>query len=221
MDDIPFAQPPKRVPGDIAYPSRKQYSLQWLAEAPPETIQAVAKNNTDAAFKKDTREPTPSELLLHYIYGAAAVKMWGHGREILQRRTNIRRPAIPTPAPMGPGRVRHDKSIVIQRREAAQRADQSGGGSAAARDRGGERLDAKEEQAEWDEHDVMLFSGETRLLRLSAIVRARTRVFRTWSSGGEKYRHFQSNHFIACFPHASTQVAVFGIGIWEAQGQVL
>jgi hypothetical protein len=157
MSDIPSAEPPTAVPEDISYPSGKRYTLQWLTEADPETIQTVAKNNADAAFKKNTTEPTPSELLLHYNYGAAAVKMWGHGRGVLQHRTNIPRPATRTLAPMGPERVRHDKSIAIQKLEAAQRGDQSGGGSAAARDWDGEVLGAKQEQIGWDEDQLMLF----------------------------------------------------------------
>jgi hypothetical protein len=138
MNDIPRAERPTGVHEDVAYPSGKRYTLQWLREADPNSIQVTAENNTDAAFKKDTREPAPSDLLLHYNYGAAAVKRWGHGQEVLQNRTNIPRPAIPAP-------------------DRAQRADQSGGGSAAARNRVEGMLDAKEEQAEWDEHDVMLF----------------------------------------------------------------
>ena len=155
MNDIPCAEPRREVPGDIAFPSSNRYTLQWLTEADPERIRFVAENNTDAAFKRNTRELTPSDLLLHYTYGAAAVKRWGRGLEVLQGRANLPRPPIPTPAPMGPEKVRHHRSIAINKREAAQRADQ--GGSDAARDRRGEMLDAEEEHAEWDEDDVMLF----------------------------------------------------------------
>ena len=157
MDDIPCAEPRREVPEDIAYPSSERYTLQWLTEASPETIQVVAKNNTDATFKMGTREPTPSDLLLHYNYGAAAVKRWGRGWDVFQHRANLPRPPIPTPAPMGPEKARHDRSIVIKKREAAQRADQSGRGSAAAGARRGEMLDAREECTEWDEDDIMLF----------------------------------------------------------------
>lgn len=34
----------------------------------------------------------PSDILLHYNYGAAAVKWWGHGVEVLHGRFNPPRP---------------------------------------------------------------------------------------------------------------------------------
>jgi hypothetical protein len=155
--DIPkCAERPSEVPEGVTYPSGKRYTLQWLVKADSTTLHFVAENNVDATFKKDTEQPTPSDLLLHYNYGAAVVKRWGHGREVLQSRPNIPRPTVPTPAPMGPVKVQRDRSTIIQKRDAARRADESGGGIAAARDGRGEMLDA-EDQTGWDEDDVMLF----------------------------------------------------------------
>ncbi|KAJ7867348.1 hypothetical protein B0H14DRAFT_3441796 [Mycena olivaceomarginata] len=34
-------------------------------------------NNKDAAFKKHSKKPKPSPLLLHYNYGVAVLKWWG------------------------------------------------------------------------------------------------------------------------------------------------
>ena len=98
-----------------------------------------------------------SDLLLHYNYGPATVERRGRGWDVLQNRANLPPPSIPTPAPMGPEKAWHDRSIVIQEREAAQRADKSGRGSAAAGGRRGEMLDSREERTEWDEDNVMLF----------------------------------------------------------------
>ena len=42
-------------------------------------------NNSDATFKKATKKAKPSDLLLHYTYGAAAIRHWGRGTEILTK----------------------------------------------------------------------------------------------------------------------------------------
>jgi hypothetical protein len=55
----------------LPYPSRSRYTLQWLATPDPTEV-TMAPNNTDAAFKKRTGKPKPSEVLLHYNYCAAA-----------------------------------------------------------------------------------------------------------------------------------------------------
>jgi hypothetical protein len=61
-------------------------------------------NNSDAAFLPSLK-PKPSELLLHYSYGAAAVKNWGRNHAILNNRPGLLRPKAPEPVPMGPRSV--------------------------------------------------------------------------------------------------------------------
>jgi len=53
------------------------YTLQWLVQ-PSHSAPANAPDNDDATFKANTDIPKPSDVLLHYSCGAAAVKQWGH-----------------------------------------------------------------------------------------------------------------------------------------------
>ena len=46
----------------------------------------------------------PSELLLHYNYGAAAVKIWGRNMAVLERLAKPPRLQAPVPAKAGPPR---------------------------------------------------------------------------------------------------------------------
>jgi hypothetical protein len=46
----------------------------------------------------------PADVLLHYNYGAAAVKKWGKNTSVLINRPNIPRPSTPVPVAMGPDR---------------------------------------------------------------------------------------------------------------------
>ena len=142
------------MPENVCYPSRGRYTLQWLV-IPGVFEGHTVPNNSDAAFKKHSGRPKPSELLLHYNYGAAAVKCWGHGTEVLQNRAKPR-PTMPVPAPMGPSRTTHNRSTAIRKRDAARAADDSGAGNAAAGPATGELVES-EGQAIWDEDDVMLF----------------------------------------------------------------
>ena len=140
----------------VRYPTGSRYTLQWL-EHPNEFVQPMIPNNSDAAFKKNTGLPKPSDLLLHYNYGAAAVKHWGHGIEILQNRPNLPSscPRMPVLAPTGP--VTSDGGMV----ESAS-------------------------QEVWDEDDVMLFfwsnsaaARERRLKKLSE----NTQRIEQWKGG--------------------------------------
>jgi hypothetical protein len=67
-------------------------------------------NNKDAAFKKRSKKPKPSPLLLNYSYGVAALKWWGKGPEHLL--TARKRPAPPIAAPLGPSRSKHNRSVT-------------------------------------------------------------------------------------------------------------
>jgi hypothetical protein len=169
------------MPENVCYPSRGRYTLQWLV-IPGVFEGHTVPNNSDAAFKKHSGRPKPSELLLHYNYGAAAVKCWGHGTEVLQNRAKPR-PTVPVPAPMGPSKTAHNRSIAIRKREAARAADDGGAGNAAAGPSTGELVES-EGQATWDEDDVML---ETHRPRNNAISRRSKRTLSVWSNGGKAY----------------------------------
>jgi len=138
----------------VCYPRGSRYTLQWLVSRGKVT--SMVPNNSDAAFKKRTKKQKPSDLLLHYNYGAAAVKCWGCGTEILRNRTNPPRPLVPVPAPSGPSRTTHDRSAAIHKRDEARAADGAGAGnSTGGAGMGG--LVESEGQAMWDEDEVMLF----------------------------------------------------------------
>jgi hypothetical protein len=137
-------------------------------------------DNSDAAFSTRTNLPKPSDLLLHYNYGAAAVKMWGHGIDVLRDNAAAPRPPPPQPVKMGPSRTTHDRTAAIEKRENARNPKRGGGRNPTAgpsrptrrahqRDTDGvgggnavagpeiEGIVDSEDQAQWDEDDVMLF----------------------------------------------------------------
>jgi len=137
-------------------------------------------HNSDAAFKRDTDVPKPSDLLLHYNYGAAAVKMWGQGTEVLRDNAEPSRPPPPKRVKTGPSRSTHDRTTAIQKRDVARNAKRGSGRNATAgpsrtarsaqkRDTDGvgsgnavagpgiKGIVDSEGQAPWDEDDVMLF----------------------------------------------------------------
>lgn len=131
----------------VTYPCNERYTLQWLKKLCLIDEDFVrGKYNTDATFKKGTQKRKPSDLLLHYNYGAAAVKWWGRGVEVFQSRLNCVRPPTPAPALVGRTSSRHDRAITVQDR-----------GETEARDGPGEMLDTEAVQTRWDEDDVMLF----------------------------------------------------------------
>jgi hypothetical protein len=114
MEDVP-PRHERTLSEDIKYPDQERYTLQWLNGS--EALQLRTPNNSDATFKKYNRKPKPSPLLLHYNYGAAAVKWWGHGAAHLARsnRPNIPRPSAPMPAPMGPTRTTHNRQSTTDK----------------------------------------------------------------------------------------------------------
>ncbi|KAF8867756.1 hypothetical protein BD779DRAFT_1685398 [Infundibulicybe gibba] len=72
--DVP-ARRTRLVHPDLSYPLDARYTLQWLFPANPCTL-SYMPNNRDATFLNH-QLPRPADLLLHYNYGAAAVKNWG------------------------------------------------------------------------------------------------------------------------------------------------
>jgi hypothetical protein len=145
-----------------------RYTLQWLATG--DSARSMVPNNSDAAFKKDTSLQKPSDLLLHYNYGAAAVKRWGQGKDAFQRKAKPPRPPLPETVEMRPSKSTHGRTPAIQKHEAAgnaeaeppritchwQAQDGVGDGNAMAGP-GVEGIVHSEGQEQWDEDDVMLF----------------------------------------------------------------
>jgi hypothetical protein len=138
---------------NVTYPTRIRYTLQWLKPL-NEVASATIPNNSDAAFRRNTRLAKPSDILLHYTYGAAAIKCWGKGTGVLQGRENIPRPSESDPAEAGPSRTKHDRTVV---RGKFEKARNNGGGKGSTAGAGTGGVVESEGQAKWDEDDVMLF----------------------------------------------------------------
>jgi len=116
-------------------------------------------HNVDAAFKKHHKKPMPSDLLVHYHYGAAAIERWGHGVEALNR-PDLPRPPEPPPVPMGPTKTLHDRADTIRKRAKASGAGAAGAGNVAAGEASGSgqmRDSEGKDQARWDADDIMLY----------------------------------------------------------------
>lgn len=91
-----------------------------------EIIAQRTPNNNDATFKDPTQDSKPAELLLHYMYGTAAVKQWGKKTSVLTSYPDVPRPSVPAVAPIRPINIAHDPNIarfdtVIQGEEGAGR----------------------------------------------------------------------------------------------------
>ena len=94
---------------------------------PDDITLSVLPNNRDAAFKKRTKKQKPTDLLLHYNYGAVAVKWWGQGLDILQKRSHPPRPPVSVQAKAELSRTRHDSTVTIDELD-AMRGDGVGAG---------------------------------------------------------------------------------------------
>ena len=158
--DIPKS--PKRAvpaPKEVAFSTKFRYTMQWLAEPHATELNMICAHNADAAFRKNHKKPMPSDLLVHYHYGAAAVERWGRGVDALHH-PNLPRPPNPLPVPMGPTKAIHDRTTTIQKRAEASGAGAAGAGNVAAGEASGsgQMQDSQEKgQARWDADDVMLY----------------------------------------------------------------
>jgi len=76
--DIGDMQPhPNRMLADnVAYPGNGRYTVQWLTP-PSAMMKRLLPDNTDATFGNHIRSNRPSDILLHYNYGAAARRRVG------------------------------------------------------------------------------------------------------------------------------------------------
>jgi len=91
----------------------------------PSDIPSDLTNNLDAAFATScSPKDLPSPLLLHYVYGATVLKLWGKNKEIISMRDNIPRPS-PLPNPrMGHDRKRSDHNRSRRRSSRAKEKDE-------------------------------------------------------------------------------------------------
>jgi hypothetical protein len=160
----------RQIRAGTGYPEGERFTLQ-LIEISYAFDRSIAEQiyhvGCDAAFSTGTQIAKPSGVLLHYNYGAAAVKWWGHHTDILrsqnpphpapapQRRRQLRPRPRPAPAagpsaglPRGPpktrSKTRHDKNISIEKRRGKQRS-------------ANERANESKAWESWDEDDWMLF----------------------------------------------------------------
>jgi hypothetical protein len=143
------------IDSNVGYPTDSRYTLQWIVAPERQVILNRLPNNNDATFMNQQLSK-PADLLLHYNYGAAAVKQWGKNTSVLTNRPDIPRPSVPTPAAMRPSRVQRDRSTAIQKRSVVTSEGQRGSGSKRTKrdERAAEDLEV---QDKWDEDDVMLF----------------------------------------------------------------
>ena len=167
----------EHIPANVNYPPGCRYTLQWL-ETTDEAAMFLIPNNSDATFRKRVRKrDLPSDVLLHYIYGAAAVKNWGRGMEILQKHANPPRPQVPAPAPAGPSKTIQDRATTIKKCEAAKKRGRAGAGAGV--------LVESEDQV-WDEDDTVLyFWGNTQAAKKRHLKKANkeTRRIEQWRGG--------------------------------------
>ncbi|KAI9572192.1 hypothetical protein HD554DRAFT_2311642 [Boletus coccyginus] len=134
-----------------SYPPQARYTFQWLFTDAPGHIIHHYPNNADAAFVSH-HKPKPSDLLLHYNYGPAAVKNWGRNHAILNNRPGLPRPRSPKTV-FGP-----PKSVGNCQITTANLAASRGEGVQLQPAGNEDGMDStKSEQPVWDEDDVMLF----------------------------------------------------------------
>ncbi|KIJ57383.1 hypothetical protein M422DRAFT_773957, partial [Sphaerobolus stellatus SS14] len=148
------------LPNNKQYPRTARYTLQIFNRTLLTQLWGKLPDNVDAAFLKPSLNgkgnpkptlPKPSALLLHYNFGAAALKQWGRNKVILSGRPGIPRP--PPPTQDGNHRIFHqsDRQTAINKRKDKAPEEQNMGGAGA----GG--LQEAPTNQEWDEDDVMLY----------------------------------------------------------------
>jgi hypothetical protein len=155
MTDIPDRYTRRVMGKGLTFPDNDRYTLQWLV-TPSEASLWVFPNNNDATFQDQTL-PKPSDLLLHYNYGAAAVKQWGKNVSVLTERPGVPRPLELVPAPMGPGKVANEHLRSIKKRNAVTSKEGQGSRKKRKTLSGARDTDSDSVQHSWDEDDVVLF----------------------------------------------------------------
>ena len=128
-DDIPI-RAPRIVRPTTEYPEGQRFTLQIieiLEGLEREIVVHACKIGCDAVFSRNTPLSKPSDILLNYNYGAAAIKWWGHHTELLQSRAP--RPLAPGPstAPRSNLRPRPaaTTSVAVKKREGHSKSHNS------------------------------------------------------------------------------------------------
>jgi len=152
-------------------PADGRFTLQLIEIMEGHVRSAVVRAfyiGRDAAFAVDSGTSRPSALLLHYRYGAAALRWWGHHTDVLRTQRHTR-PQSSDPGPSyltGRPMSNHNRTTAIQKREHSNTA----GGSKKKRGRAPKTavcykdsitVDVVDEPVddwmEWDEDDWMAF----------------------------------------------------------------
>ena len=94
VTNVPSCHDQANMPQNARYPTHECHMLQWPLNPGP-TMFIMVLNNINATFKTNSRKLKPLDLLLHYNYGATAIKWWGHGMELLKNCENYPHPSMP------------------------------------------------------------------------------------------------------------------------------
>jgi hypothetical protein len=183
IEDIQTHHDRPIMPG-TGYPEGERFTLQLIEirnDFDRSGLTHSFRLGRDAAFSVDTDAAKPSGVLLHYNYGTAAVKWWGHHTDILRSPGPPHPPSPPPPhPPRGRGRGRgcgrgrgrsppaagpsttprylrlppktvNDRTISIKKRE---RPSKSRGSKKKGAD---ETMNEPKVWESWDEDDWMLY----------------------------------------------------------------
>ncbi|KAF7306319.1 hypothetical protein MIND_00423100 [Mycena indigotica] len=114
VEDIPISPPHSRPRDGIEYPSHERYTAQWLVYDPDSNNELPKA--MDAMFNATSTLDKPSQILLDYNYGVAALARWLVKEDTHLLNVNSpnqrgalglpSRPISPSPAPLGPQRSR-------------------------------------------------------------------------------------------------------------------
>jgi hypothetical protein len=138
-------------PGTEYPPDGSRYTLQWIVPSSDPLDYSYVPKNLDARFVTGTGIPRPSDLLLHYNYGAATVKNWGQNVNILVERPNIPHPKPEEPDSMKKQYKAFNHNAFREKRTGRTEGDAHGSGSKETGGSGG-----PVEDVGWNEDDVML-----------------------------------------------------------------
>ena len=147
-DDIPNRVPRRTIRPTTEYPEGQRFTLQSIEILEDDLERGVVvdayKVGCDAVFSRNTPISKPSDILLNYNYGAAAVKWWGHHTALLQSRAprpNLRpRPAATT-------------SVAVKKREGHSKSQSS----QKKRVLDPSAADESKPWESWDEDDWMFY----------------------------------------------------------------
>lgn len=154
MNDIPDRYTRRVIGKGLTFPDNNRYTLQWLV-TPPEASLWVFPNNNDATFQDQTL-PKPSDLLLHYNYGAAAVKQW-------RKNVNVLTDRLVYLAHLNLYQNQWDLeklqtiTLGIKKRNAVTSKEGQGSRKRRKTLSGARDADSDSAQYGWDEDDVVLF----------------------------------------------------------------